>query len=101
MNNAEARVRTTMATAVAVSMLAAIAAMALGLNGQQLWAIIAWAVAVVAAVVAFVVYRRYSSLRAVRWQEELRESERRVADMLDQPDAAPTPGDRPGNPTPS
>lgn len=101
MNKAELAIRNTMATAVGVSMLAAIAAMALGLNGQQLWAIILWAVAIVAAVVAFIVYRRYSSLRAVRWQEELRESERRAAEMLDPAGAAPTPTDRPGNSNPS
>jgi membrane protein implicated in regulation of membrane protease activity len=83
MHKAEANARNMLATAVVVSILSAFAAMSLGLNGLQLWAIIAWAVAIASAGAAFFAYRRYSGIRAQRWQEELQQSERLVGEMLD------------------
>jgi hypothetical protein len=83
MSRAEANARTMLATTVAVSILAAFAAMSLGLNGQQLWAIIVWVVAIACAGAAFFAYRRYSGIRAQRWQEELRQSEHRMSELLD------------------
>ncbi len=71
-----------LATAVAVSILAAFAAMSLGLNGLQLWAIIVWVVAIASAAAAFFAYRRFSGIRAQRWQEELRQSEHRISELL-------------------
>ena len=65
--------------------------MAVGLNGQQLWAIIALAVAIVSAGAAYFAYRRYSSIRERRWQEELQQTERRVSEMLDQEAVSPDP----------
>ncbi len=98
MSSAESSARTMLATAVAVSIMSAFAAMALGLNGLQLWAIIVWAVAIASAVAAFLAYRRYSGIRAQRWQEELRQSEHRISELLDRdegttstPPAGPTP----------
>lgn len=79
-----------LATAVVVSILAAFAAMALGLNGLQLWAIIVWVVALASAGAAFLAYRRYSGIRAQRWQEELRQSEHRISELLDQDEAVST-----------
>ena len=83
MSSAEANARTMLATTVAVSILAAFAAMSLGLNGLQLWAIIVWAVALASAGAAFLAYRRYSGIRAQRWQEELRQSEHRISELLE------------------
>ena len=103
MSSAEANARNMLATAVAVSILSAFAAMALGLNGLQLWAIIVWVVAIASAVAAFFAYRRYSGLRAQRWHEELRQSERRISELLDRDEAAPasTPPRDPANTNPS
>ena len=91
MNKAEANARNMLATAVVVSILSAFAAMSLGLNGLQLWAIIVWAVAIASAGAAFFAYRRYSGIRAQRWQEELRQSEHLISEMLARDEAGPTP----------
>ncbi|HEX8600870.1 MAG TPA: hypothetical protein VF952_20410 [Chloroflexia bacterium] len=90
MSSAEASARTMLATAVVVSILAAFAAMALGLNGLQLWAIIVWVVALASAGAAFLAYRRYSGIRAQRWQEELRQSEHRISELLDRDEGTPS-----------
>jgi hypothetical protein len=89
MNKAEANARNMLATAVVVSILSAFAAMSLGLNGLQLWAIIVWAVAIASAGAALFAYRRYSGIRSQRWQEELRQSEHRISEMLND-DTGPT-----------
>jgi hypothetical protein len=98
MSSAEANARNVLATAVVVSILSAFAAMSLGLNGLQLWAIIVWALALASAGAAFFAYRRYSGIRARRWQEELRQSEHRITEMLDRDDTGPT-STPPGGPT--
>ncbi len=89
MSRAEARARNMLATAVAVSILSAFAAMSLGLNGLQLWAIIVLLVAIASAGAAFFAYRRYSGIRAQRWQEELRQSEHRISELLDRDATGP------------
>ncbi len=103
MSSAEANARSMLATAVAISILSAFAAMSLGLNGLQLWAIIVWIVAIASAVAAFFAYRRYSGIRASRWQEELRQSERRISELLDPDETGPstTPPGGPTNTNPS
>ncbi|MDQ3705102.1 MAG: hypothetical protein M3437_07745 [Chloroflexota bacterium] len=100
MSSAEANARTLLATTVVVSILAAFAAMSLGLNGLQLWAIIVWLVALASAVAAFLAYRRYSGIRAQRWQEELRQSERRITELLDRDEVTPS-STSPNDPTPT
>ncbi len=100
MSSAEANARNMLATAVAVSILAAFAAMSLGLNGLQLWAIIVWVVAIASAAAAFFAYRRYSGIRAQRWQEELRQSEHRISELLDRDEGTPSPTS-PNDPTPT
>ncbi|HVG00145.1 MAG TPA: hypothetical protein VND68_09930 [Chloroflexia bacterium] len=89
MSRAESNARNVLATAVVLSILSAFAAISLGLNGLQLWAIIVWAVALASAGAAFFAYRRYSGMRAQRWHEELRQSERTLSEMLDREDAGP------------
>lgn len=103
MSSAEANARNVLATAVVLSILSAFAAISLGLNGLQLWAIIVWAVALASAGAAFFAYRRYSGMRSQRWQEELRQSERTLSEMLDRddPGPAPTPPGGPTNTNPS
>ncbi|HVF99484.1 MAG TPA: hypothetical protein VND68_06575 [Chloroflexia bacterium] len=98
MSSAEANARNVLATAVVLSILSAFAAISLGLNGLQLWAIIVWAVALASAGAAFFTYRRYSGMRSQRWQEELRQSERTLSEMLDRDDSSPT-STPPGGPT--
>ena len=100
MSSAEANARTMLATTVAVSILAAFAAMSLGLNGLQLWAIIVWAVALASAGAAFLAYKRYSSIRARRWQEELRQSEHRISELLEDGEGTTT-STPPGGTTPT
>ncbi len=92
MSSAEANARNMLATAVAVSILAAFAAMSLGLNGLQLWAIIVWVVAIASAAAAFFAYRRYSGIRAQRWQEELRQSEHRISELMSGDGISPSAG---------
>lgn len=103
MSSDEANARIILGTAVAVSILSAFAAMSLGLNGLQLWAIIVWAVAIISAVAAFFAYRRYSGIRAQRWQEELRQSEERISELLGReetgPSATPPGGSTNANPS--
>ncbi|HEX8218458.1 MAG TPA: hypothetical protein VF914_04495 [Chloroflexia bacterium] len=91
MSRAESNARNALATAVVLSILSAFAAISLGLNGLQVWAIIVWAVALASAGAAFFAYRRYSGMRAQRWQEELRQSERTLSEMLDRDDTGPIP----------
>ena len=89
MSSAEANARNVLAAAVVLSILSAFAAISLGLNGLQVWAIIVWAIALASAGAAFFAYRRYSGIRAQRWQEELRQSERTLSEMLDGEDTGP------------
>jgi hypothetical protein len=88
-SSAEANARNVLAAAVVLSILSAFAAISLGLNGLQVWAIIVWAIALASAGAAFFAYRRYSGIRAQRWQEELRQSERTLSEMLDGEDTGP------------
>lgn len=103
MSSTEVKARRTLTATVAVSIASAFVAMAVGLNGQQLWAIIALVVAIASAGAAFFAYRSYSSLRESRWQEELRQTERRVSDMLQHEASsttpAPSPSQLPGDST--
>ncbi len=84
MSSAEVNARTIMASIVVATILSAIAAIVLGANHYQVWAVIFWGLSMVGCIVAWVVYRRYSNLRAVRWREELQKSEREMGDMFEQ-----------------
>lgn len=84
MSKAEERARTAMASTVVAAILSAIAAIVLGVNRSQVWAVIFWGLAIAGCVVAWVAYRRYSNLRAVRWRQELSGGERALGDIFEQ-----------------
>ena len=81
MDKAESSARNRLAVAVVVSILSAILAMALGLNHSEVVAVVFLGVAIAAAAFAWVMYGRYSALRAQRWQEELSGTERQLGEM--------------------
>lgn len=93
MDKVESRARNRLAVAVVVSILSAILAIALGLNHSELVAVLFLVVAVAAAAFAWVAYRRYSALRAQRWQEELSGTERQLGEMWEQAGGNTSPTD--------
>lgn len=95
MSKAEGNARTAMASIVMATILSAIAAIMLGVNHSQAWALLFWGLSIVGCIAAWVVYRRYSSLRAVRWRAELSKNERELGDMFEQVRATDTADDVP------
>lgn len=95
MSKAEETARTAMAATVAAAILSAVAAIVLGVNRSQVWAVIFWGLAIAGCVVAWVAYRRYSNLRSMRWRQELSRGERELGDIFEQPGPRDAPADVP------
>lgn len=71
MSDAEQSARRRLTLAASAGIVSAFLAISLGLNQLQGLAVVFLLVAVAAAVVAWLTYRRYSSLRQSRWDAEL------------------------------
>ena len=64
-----------------------IIAMYLALRGEQLIALVFFAVAIIDSIAAIFFYRQYTRLRGTRWHTELNDTEQKMSNLLsDQPD---------------
>ena len=68
-----------------------IIAIALGLQGVQLAALIFFVVALADTIATFFVFRYYTRLRSARWQSELTAGEEKMRQMLTEEAAKPKP----------
>lgn len=73
-----------MAATVVATILSAIAAIMLGVNHSQVWAVIFWGLSLAGCIATWLAYRRYSSIRQVRWRAELSRSEQELGSIFEQ-----------------